>query len=87
MPHGKYPCFHAGALHYRPLHPGGDLSGNLEKQGESAQYIEGHGVFIRFESSDKEKVLETLREGSFCGTVQGIGRQPASGWSSPESGA
>ena len=22
---------------------------NLEKQGESAQYIEGHGVFIRFE--------------------------------------
>ena len=28
---------------------------NLEKQGESAQYIEGHGVFIRFESSDKER--------------------------------
>lgn len=38
---------------------------NLEKQGESAQYIEGHGVFIRFESSDKEKVLETLRKGLF----------------------
>lgn len=36
---------------------------NLEKQGESAQYIEGHGVFIRFESGDKEKVLETLRKG------------------------
>ena len=38
---------------------------NLEKQGESAQYIEGHGVFIRFESGDKEKVLETLRKGLF----------------------
>lgn len=38
---------------------------NLEKTGESAQYIEGHGVFIRFESSDKEKVLETLRKGLF----------------------
>lgn len=38
---------------------------NLEKQGESAQYIEDHGVFIRFESSDKEKVLETLRKGLF----------------------
>lgn len=38
---------------------------NLEKQGKSAQYIEGHGVFIRFESGDKEKVLETLRKGLF----------------------
>lgn len=38
---------------------------NLEKQGESAQYIEGHGVFTRFESGDKEKVLETLRKGLF----------------------
>lgn len=38
---------------------------NLEKQGESAQYIERHGVFIRFESSDKEKVLETLGKGLF----------------------
>lgn len=45
---------------------------NLEKQGESAQYIEGHGVFIRFESGDKEKVLETLRKGLFVAQCRGL---------------
>ena len=53
---------------------------NLEKQGESAQYIEGHGVFIRFESSDKEKVLETLRKGLFVAQCRVLAdRRPQDG--------
>lgn len=38
---------------------------NLEKPGESAEYIGQNGLFIRFESKDREKVLETLEKGLF----------------------
>lgn len=39
--------------------------GELEKPGESAGYISNYGVFIRFESKEKEKVLDTLERGLF----------------------
>ena len=38
---------------------------DLDKAGESAEYIGKNGVFIRFESGDKEAVLKTLRNGLF----------------------
>ncbi len=38
---------------------------DLEKSKESAAYIEKNGVFFRFETEDKEKVIESLKKGLF----------------------
>lgn len=38
---------------------------DLEKSRESAAYIEKNGVFFRFETQEKEKVLESLKKGLF----------------------
>lgn len=53
---------------------------NLEKSGEGAEYISRRGVFIRFESNEKEKVLETLRKGLFVAQCRVVAEnQPQAG--------
>lgn len=48
---------------------------NLQKAGESADYISENGVFIRFESDNNEKVTEVLQKGLFVDQCSVVRRQ------------
>lgn len=43
---------------------------NLEKDQSTAEYIEKNGAWIRFESENKEEVLESLQKGLFVNSCQ-----------------
>lgn len=45
---------------------------NLDKAQAEAEYIGKHGVLIRFESQDKNAVIETLRKGLFVASCEVI---------------
>lgn len=49
---------------------------NLERPGKSADYIGSHGVFIRFESNDKARVLELLTRGLFVERCRVVADNP-----------
>lgn len=52
---------------------------DLERSGEGAEYIGKNGVFIRFDSAQKEEVLESLRSGLFVASCQVVSDTPVAG--------